>query len=154
MLDCGVSGQQFMVEGGIPAFCGCQLSGVESQWPPGTVFQLLESCPTYVSEALRASANVAPGVGCVRGTAATSSGFAAKKESAVSADHSSHLGFLRRRFKYAGGGRQKPVVKIYQTKKLLELLEISQWRELLDGLDMAGQRNDAVPIQYVTQEFD
>jgi hypothetical protein len=113
---------------------------------PGTVFQLLKSGPTCVLEALRASANVAPGVGCVIGTAATSSGFATKKEFAVSADYSSHLGFPRRRFKYAGGGRQKPVVRIYQTKKLLELLEIRRWRELLDGLDMAGQ--------YVTQEFD
>ncbi len=46
------------------------------------------------------------------------------------------------------------MVKIYQIKKLLELLEISRWRELLDGLDMAGQRSDAVPIQYVTQEFN
>jgi hypothetical protein len=46
------------------------------------------------------------------------------------------------------------VVKIDQTKKQLELLEICWWRELLDGLDMAGQRNDAVPIQYTTQEFD
>ncbi len=106
MLDHGVSGQQFTVEGRIPAFFGCLLSGVESQWPPGTVFQLLESGPTCVSEVLRASANVAPGVGSVRGTAATSSGFAATKESAVSADHSSHLGFPLRRFMYVGGGRQ------------------------------------------------
>jgi hypothetical protein len=60
---------------------------------------------------------------------------------------------IRQRLESACRGRQKPAVKIYQTEKLLELLDV-RWRgKFLDGLHVAWQRDNAIAIYHVPQEF-